>query len=240
MQSIYKGKLPLSPPPKLAVISALDGIGTLVGAKFREHQVDKGQDVLRFGEVPEGLHVLIAGHTCRYRMLGDGRRQITAILVPGDLCDLEAGLRGRADYAVGALTRCLVGHLPADPICDAKPLNQELLAALLIRLRRDEAIAREWMVSLGRRSAIESLAHLFCELRTRLADVGLATEDSYELRITQDDLADALGITSVHVNRALKQLREYGLITLKRGILVMSDRPALEKLALFDPSYLQP
>lgn len=224
---------------RLAAITALDGIGTLAAIKVRERSIERGQDILHPGEVPGGVHVLIAGHTCRYRMLRDGRRQITAILVPGDMCDLEAALRGRADYAVGALTRCMVAQLPAELISNGAPMSPELSAALLTRLRRDEAIAREWIVNLGCRSTIERMAHLFCELRTRLAAVGLASEDSYELRITQNELADALGITSVHVNRALKKLRDGDLITLKGGIVVMPDRPALERLAQFDPTYLQ-
>lgn len=231
---------PLLQRQSLAAMAALAGFDTPNGIKIRERSVEKGQDILHPGARPQGVHVLIDGYTCRYRMLKDGRRQITAILVPGDMCDLEAALRGRADYAVGALTRCMVGQFPADLIANNKPLSADLSTALLNRLRRDEAIAREWIVSLGCRSAVERMAHLFCELRVRLAAVGLADEGSYELGITQAELADALGITSVHVNRALKQLRGDGLITLKDGVLSMQDRSALEQLAQFDPAYLQP
>ena len=232
------GPEPLQPYAP-AVIRALDTISVLVGARAPEQAVEKGQDLLHAGEVPKSVHILIAGHTCRYRVLSDGRRQITAILVPGDLCDLDAAMHGRAAYAIGALTRCVVGQLPAELISDEAGRSPALTAALLIQLRRDEAIAREWIVNLGRRSAVERTAHLLCELRVRLAAVGLADEESYKFRITQADLADALGLSSVHLNRALQELRGEGLIILKEGLLTMRDRPALEAFAQFDPAYLQ-
>jgi CRP-like cAMP-binding protein len=207
------------------------------GLPLRERSIPKQQDLLLPGAEPAVAHLLLAGHTCRYRMLQDGRRQITAILVPGDICDLEAILAGRADYAVNTLTRCTVGEIPLARIAalDAR----DLAPALGQRLRRDEAIAREWIVSLGRRAGIERMAHLLCELRWRLAAVGLASEDSYDLRITQTDFADALGLTSVHVNRVLKSLRDDGLIQLRAGRLQILDRPRLERLAQFDPGYLE-
>lgn len=217
---------------------ALDGGDVLARAAVRERAFAPHQDIRRPGETSPVAHLLIAGHTCRYRLLSDGRRQITAILVPGDICDLEAVITGRTAFAVGTLTRCTVGEIPVEPSAGGNAPAPEVTAALLARLRRDEAIAREWLVGLGRRSAVERIAHLFCELRARLAAVGLASEERCELRLTQNDLADALGLTSVHVNRSLRWLSEAGLMTLKGGLLVMHDRPALERLAEFDPSYL--
>lgn len=202
----------------------------------RERLVPKQNEVLVPGATPDVAHLLLAGHTCRYRMLQDGRRQITAILVPGDTCDLEALLAGRSSYAVSTLTRCTLGEIPLSRF--ASTHDPVLAAALQRRLRRDEAIAREWIVSLGRRDGIERTAHLLCELRWRLAEVGQATDDSYELRITQHDLADALGLTSVHVNRVLMNLRAERLIHLKGGRLTIIDRTRLKHLAQFDPAYL--
>jgi CRP-like cAMP-binding protein len=215
-----------------------DGLARTLGVPLRERSVPKQHDILLPGAEPEIAHLLLAGHTCRYRMLSDGRRQITAILVPGDICDLEALMEGRSSYAVAALTPCTLGEIPLSKV--AATNTPDLAAALQRRLRRDEAIAREWIVCLGRRDGVERTAHLLCELRGRLAAVGLATEDSYEMRITQNDLADALGLTSVHVNRVLKCLRTDRLIHLKSGQMTILDRPRLERLAQFDPAYLQP
>lgn len=203
---------------------------------LRERSVPKQSEILVPGDTPDIAHLLLAGHTCRYRMLQDGRRQITAILVPGDICDLEALLAGRSSYAVSTLTRCTIGEIPVSRY--AATHDPALAHALQRRLRRDEAIAREWIVSLGRRDGIERTAHLLCELRWRLAEIGQATADSCDLRITQHDLADALGLTSVHVNRVLMNLRSERLIHLKGGRLTIIDRPRLKHLAQFDPAYL--
>jgi CRP-like cAMP-binding protein len=203
---------------------------------MRERSVPKQSEVFAPGDTPDVVHLLLAGHTCRYRMLQDGRRQITAILVPGDICNLEALLAGRSSYAVSTLTRCTLGEIPLSQF--AAPHDPVLAASLQRRLRRDEAIAREWIVSLGRRDGIERTAHLICELRWRLAEIGQATDDSYELRITQHDLADALGLTSVHMNRVLMTLRAERLIHLKGGRLTIIDGVRLKHLAQFDPAYL--
>jgi CRP-like cAMP-binding protein len=214
-----------------------DGFARTFDLPVRERSIPKQHDLLLPGAEPEVAHLLLAGHACRYRMLRDGRRQITAILVPGDLCDLGAILASRADYAVNTLTRCTVGEIPIARLSARD--SPDLAAALGRRLRRDEAVAREWIVSLGRRVGIERMAHLLCELRWRLAAVGLVTDDSFEMRITQNDFADALGLTSVHVNRVLKYLRDSQLIHLKSGRLTLLDRPRLERLAQFDPAYLE-
>lgn len=207
------------------------------GLPMRERAIPKQQDLLQPGAEPNVAHLLLAGYACRNRMLRDGRRQITAILIPGDICDPEAILAHSAEYAVNTLTRCTVGEIPIARLAALD--HQNLTAIVGHRLRRDEAIAREWMVSLGRRAGIERMAHLLCELRWRLAAVGLISGDSFEMRITQNDFADALGLTSVHVNRVLKGLRDRRLIHLRGGQLTLLDRPRLERLAQFDPTYLE-
>ena len=207
------------------------------GLPMRERAVPKQHDLLPPDAEPKTVHLLLAGLACRYRMLRDGRRQITAILVPGDLCDPVAILASRSDYAVTTLTRCTVGEIPLARFSLRD--DRGLATALGRRLSRDEAIARAWIVSLGRRIGVERVAHLFCELRWRLAAVGFASEDSFDLRVTQNDLADALGLTPVHVNRVLKCLRDGEFIHLKSGQLTLLDRPRLERLAQFDPAYLE-
>ena len=205
----------------------------------REVVLGPRESVVRQGDVPRSAHVLLEGQTCRYRLLANGRRQITAILVPGDVCDLEAAMRSRADYFVETLAPSVLGEIPLarlDPSDDADP---ETRRALWRHLLRDEAIAREWMVGLGRRSAKERIAHLFCELRERLRMSGLGAGDCYDLHLTQADLADVLGLSTVHVNRSLKELRQDGLAEVRRGALHVADPAALAKLAGFDPAYLE-
>ena len=217
----------------------LNGSEPLIKAVVRERVVGVRQDVLRQGEIPGMAHILLEGHTCRYRMLSDGRRQITAVLVPGDVCDLEAVMRGRADYSVAALTACTLGEIPADRVSNPVGLDPEMTRALWRRLLRDEAISREWLVSMGKRTALERLAHLFCELAVRLKAVGLARDDSFDFQITQAELADVLGLSCVHVNRTLQDLRRTEMIQMTRGRLTILDFAALEHLAGFDPIYLQ-
>ena len=225
--------------PERSWAPQLNGAEPLLKAVVRERLVGVRQDVLRQGETPEMAHLLLEGHTCRYRMLSDGRRQITAVLVPGDVCDLEAVMRGRADYSVAALTACTLGEIPADRVSNPVGLDPEMAQALWRRLLRDEAISREWLVSMGKRTALERLAHLFCELAVRLKAAGLARDDSFDLHITQAELADVLGLSCVHVNRMLQELRRTALIEMRRGSLTILDFPALERLAGFDPAYLQ-
>jgi CRP-like cAMP-binding protein len=214
-----------------------EGFARRFGLPMRERSIPKQQDLLLPGTEPDLAHLLLAGQACRNRVLRDGRRQITAILIPGDICDPATILGQRADYAVNTLTRCTVGEIPLARIAALD--HQDLNAALNHRLRREEAIACQWIVSLGRRVGIERMAHLLCELHWRLAAVGLVIGDSFEMRITQSDFADALGLTSVHVNRVLKSLRDSRLIHLHGGRLTLLDRPRLERLAQFDPAYLE-
>ena len=217
----------------------LDGADSLRSLVTREVAFTSRQDVIRQGDTPRAVHLVLDGYGCRHRLLGDGRRQITAILVPGDLCDLEAVMRGRADHGVATLTPCVIGEISAEHVDDMDGLDPVLRRILWRQLLRDEAIAREWMVVLGRRTAKERLAHLLCELRHRMQAVGLGRDDSFGLDVTQADLADVLGLSVVHVNRTLQDLRQSGVIEFGRKLLRIVDPAALADMAGFDPRYLQ-
>ena len=169
----------------------------------------------------------------------DGRRQIVAILVPGDICALEAVMRGRADYGVATMTSCVLGELPVNTIADFTTIDPELARALWRSLLRDQAIAREWLVNVGCRTALERVAHLICELRLRLEAVGLTKGDAFKMQMTQAEIADLLGLSTVHINRTLKQLRKLGLVDYSKSIISVLDVPALEKVAGFNPTYLK-
>ena len=207
-------------------------------AVVKTRAVDPGSHVLQQGDVPTAAHVLLEGQSFRYRLLEDGRRQIVAILVPGDICDLEAVMRGRADYGVATMTDCVLGELPVNTIADLRTIDPELAQALWRRLLRDQAVAREWLVNVGCRTALERFAHLICEFRFRLHAVGLTKGDAFTMRLTQAEIADLLGLSAVHVNRTLKRLRAIGLVDYSKSIISVLDVPVLERVAGFDPKYL--
>lgn len=208
-------------------------------AVVRERALDRDQSLIEQGEVPQVAHILLSGFTCRHRTLMNGRRQITAILVPGDMCDLEAVLRGWADSGITALTSCVFGEIPLERVADPLRQEPELARALLRQLLHHKAIDSERVLSLGQRTALQRLAHLFCELQERLQAIGLAQEDGYKLPLTQNELAELTGMTNVHINRTLQALRGQALIRWHKGWLSILDRPALKHLAEFDPAYLR-
>ncbi len=187
------------------------------------------------GEEMDAAFVVLEGVACRYRTHVDGRRQVLAYLLPGDLCDLDLGLIGRLDYAVTTLTACLVAHIPRDALIDLHDHYPGLIRALRLAKLAQEVRYRDWVMKFGCGSATERVAHLFCEVLERLAAVGLATEDGCDLPITQIDLADTVGLSPVHLNRTLQVLRGDGLIEFKGGKLRVPDVSRLRLLAGFKP-----
>ena len=217
----------------------LAGTDPLLSAVVRKVEVGARSTVIQQGDLPRVAHLLVQGQAYRYRLLPDGRRQITAFLVPGDVCDLEAVMRGRADFGVVAATSCVLGEMPADAVNSTGELDLDLQQALHRQLLRNEAIAREWMVGLGRRSAGERLAHLICELHERLWHAGAGERYRYRLELTQDELADILGLSNVHINRTLTELRRVGLMEFRNKVVHILDHTALTQLADFDATYLE-
>ncbi len=217
----------------------LGGVKPLLMTIVNTEAVRPGFHVLLQGDVPTAVHVLLDGQAYRYRRLEDGRRQIIAILVPGDICDLEAVMRGRADYGVATMTSCVFGELPVNTVADLTTIDPELAKALWRGLLRDQAVACEWLVNIGCRTALERVAHLICEFRLRLQAVGLTKGDAFRLQMTQAEIADLLGLSMVHVNRTLKRLRASGLVDYSKSIVSVLDVLALERVASFNPTYLQ-
>jgi len=185
-----------------------------------------------------GRLILMEGFACRYRNLAGGRRQITAYLVPGDSYDLDVALESGADHAVMALTAVRSVRLAPAEVSALKEESPDVAEGLRLAERIEEATLREWLVNIGGRPALERIAHLFCELDWRLQAVGLVEQDRFEMPITQYDLADTAGLSSVHVNRTLQELRRQGLIALAGRSLTILDRMALHVLADFQPRYL--
>ena len=200
--------------------------------------VEGGRDLITQGQRPSSVRLVMEGFACRYKMLPDGRRQIMALLLPGDFCDLNVAMLQEMDHSIGTLTPCRIVEIPADAIGNLIAKHDGVRLACAWATLVDEAILREWLVSMGQRSADRQMTHLFCELLVRLQTVGLATDTAFAFPLTQEELGSVLGLSGVHVNRTLQGLREQGLIVLKSGRLVIPDVAKLQSFAGFNPIYL--
>jgi CRP-like cAMP-binding protein len=208
---------------------AFDGIAL----NIRQHQ-----HLARAAERPDHLYQILSGWVGRYRLLSDGRRQITALYLPGDVCDpcwLEGGRTVQSVVALTPLQTIRVGRrdLEAQAAADIG-----LLKYLWHQTRFAQQVQGEWLVNLGRKTAIERLSHLLCEVHTRLRLAGQTRGLSCDMPLTQLDLADLAGLTPVHVNRTLQEMRGMGLIELQSRRLTILDWPTLRRIAWFDPHYL--
>ncbi|CAN5257723.1 Crp/Fnr family transcriptional regulator [soil metagenome] len=198
-----------------------------------------GEDIISVGEVPDLVNVVIEGWVCRYKVLGDGQRQIMALLVPGDICDLTVFVLKEMDHSIGALTDAVVARIPRNEIMSILETRPKLTLKLWWSSLQDEAVMREWIVGLGRRTAYERTAHLFYELHSRLRGVGLCDDEGgMALPLRQTDLSDILGLSYVHMNRVLQRMREEGLITLTRRELRFPSPARLKAVAGFEDRYL--
>lgn len=202
------------------------------------NRIEAGQDLIRENDPPEHVRLILEGFVCRYKILENGRRSIVAYLVPGDICDLHVAILHRMDHTMCTLTPCNVVFIPPEIIEDLTTNYPRIGRALWWATLVDAATLREWLVNLGQRPSDQRLAHLFCELLIRLQTVALADENSYHLPLTQEALADTLGISTVHVNRVLQQLREDGLIVFRDHRLIIPNVEQLKEFAGFDPNYL--
>ncbi|MBM1171963.1 Crp/Fnr family transcriptional regulator [Microvirga arabica] len=210
----------------------------LEGALVRPRVVNKGEDIIREGERPTESTVLLEGFAARYSLLRNGKRQITGLHVPGDFVDLHSFLVKKMDHAVLAITPCSVGFVPHETLREISENHPHLTRLLGVNIAVDAAIHRQWIVAMGRRSALEHTAHLLCEMFLRLRAVGLTEDDSFKLPLTQAELGDTLGLSTVHVNRVVQDLRKEGLITWRGETLVIDDWERLQELAEFDPTFL--
>lgn len=196
------------------------------------------EDVIRQGDPTEHVNLLLEGFACRYKTLEDGRRQILSSFVPGDICDLNVFILKRMDHSIGALSPCLFGAIHRRQIDDLFEQHPRITRAFWWSTLVEESISREWLMNVGQRSAYERAAHLFCELYWRLRMVGLVRDGTFDFPITQTELGDALGLSAVHVNRTMQELRRDGLISTHGRELTVADLEGLEAAALFEPSYL--
>ncbi|WP_245435323.1 Crp/Fnr family transcriptional regulator [Microvirga calopogonii] len=210
----------------------------LVDLPMRIKVMEANCDIVRDRDKPSECCLVLSGLVCRYKILSDGRRQIMGFYIPGDIPDLQSLHLHVMDHSVGTLSTSSIALIPHENLRDLLGRYPNLAAALWRDTLIDAAIFREWMIGLGRRSAYQRIAHLLCELQVRMKAVGLASESGYELPLTQNELGDALGLSTVHVNRVLQDLRGEGVIVLRGGSLHIPDWEALQVAGDFDPAYL--
>lgn len=210
----------------------------LCAAVERVEAIPAGRVMTSPGEPLTHSTLLIDGFVSRFKDLPDGQRQITEIHVPGDFADLHGYLLKRLEHHIGALTPVRVAYFPHAALTRISEQEPHLARLLWLSTLMDAALQRERILSVGRRSALGRIAHLFCELHARLEVVGQAGGRGFRFPVTQSDLADATGLTSVHVNRMLRQLRNERMMTFRGGMVEIHDRDGIERVAEFDRSYL--
>lgn len=205
-------------------------------ANVIEHPADR--TIVHAGQELRESLLLLNGWLARAKDLPTGQRQLTEIHVPGDFADLHGFSLKRLDHDVVTITRCRIAVVPHERLREMTERYPHLTRIYWFATNLDAAIHREWAVSLARRPALSRMAHLFCELLVRLEIVDLTAANAYDFPLTQVELAEALGLTAVHVNRTLQELRRGGWVELQGGRLTILNLPALKEVAAFDDSYL--
>lgn len=225
---------------KLETIAALSDAGrtALADLPLRFRLFDGDTDLQQEGQSPTECCLLLEGMACRYKLLGAGKRQIVSFHLPGDIPDLSGLELAVMDHSLGAFTPGRVAYIPHLAMHEVIRRHPDIAAAFWRDTLIDAAISREWLAGIGRRSARMRIAHLICELCMRLRALNMIIDHIFELPVTQAELGDALGLSSVHVNRVLQDLRRDGLIVSHGKTVVISDWNDLRRVADFDPVYL--
>jgi CRP-like cAMP-binding protein len=201
-------------------------------------RLEAGSYVMREGDRPERCAILLDGFSVRHKLTGDGSRQILAINVPGDALDFQNLFLDESDHNVQMLTRGVVAELPMQSLQQLVLSHSEIGRAILITTLVEASIFREWAVNIGRRDARTRIAHLLCEFAYRLSAQTMMPEELYELPMTQEQLADATGLTAVHVNRVLQALQRDGLIERDRRKVRFLSWEGMRDVGDFNPRYL--
>jgi CRP-like cAMP-binding protein len=200
--------------------------------------VQRHRDIITEGRSFGSLFIILEGNAIRYRILHDGRRQIVNIVLPGDIIGILGSFVESSLYSTKALTEMLVATVPFPRLNALFDTHPRLMAKIMWWFSYESVIYAEHIVDLGRRSALERVAHFLMELLTRLQAVGLAENQSYKIPLTQELIGDVLGLSIPHVNRVLRRLREDQLVVVEDQRVTIKDIEALSELADFDPGYL--
>jgi CRP-like cAMP-binding protein len=196
------------------------------------------QDLVREGDRPSECCLILEGFAYRYKLTEEGKRQIFSFHIPGDIPDLQSLHIDVMDHSLSSLTTCKAMFISHESVRNLMQGCPRISDAFWRDTLIDAAVFREWILNLGRREAYERMAHLLCEFYVRLKAVGLTNGDACDMPFTQAELADATGLSTVHVNRTLQELRGDGLITLRAGSLSVLDWNRLREAGEFDPTYL--
>jgi len=231
--------------PVIRRLSALRPLSTEARASLEYAMLEglqragAGEDLISEGDPVDSVRVVLSGWLCRYKTLEDGRRQIVNFIFPGESCDAHAFLLSVMDHSIATMTPVVYSEIKRARFESLMAGDRSLAEAFWCETLVNIAIQREWAINLGRRGAVERVAHLFCETFERLRVVGMVDGNSCVMPVTQMDLADATGLSVVHLNRTLQELRASGLIILRERMLTIPDLDALKNAALYSPSYLQ-
>jgi CRP-like cAMP-binding protein len=228
------------------LIRRLDSISTLdrqdravlSGLPIEVASLDDGRDIVREGDSPTRCFMVLDGLVGSYKYTGEGARQIPSFYVPGDMPDLQSLHLSRMDVGFRTLTRSKIGFISHAAIRLACAQSFSLIEAFWRMTLIDASIYREWLTNIGQRDARARLSHVFCELFVRLDVMGLVADHSFNLALSQQELADAIGTSAVHVNRVLQEMRRDGAIIFRDGRLTILDWKRLTEEGDFDPSYL--
>ena len=196
------------------------------------------ETIIADGKHVDEIHLVLSGMAARSKELADGSRQIMAFLIPGDLCDVEVFVLDAMDHDIVAVSQTTCAVVSASRMEETLTKASRLTKALWWSTMTDSAVLRERIIDHGRRDARERLAHLLYEMLVRYRVVGEAADDSFPFAVTQQELADATGLTAVHVNRTLKQLRDDGLVDTRDGRATVLDARRLKRVARFNAAYL--
>lgn len=222
----------------LAPLSALD-VAALKKITSQPRLVQARMDLIEEDDVSDNVFIFLGGFACRYKQRRTGARQIVSYLLPGDVCDVNPVDLPPLDHAVCTLATSNVARIPRRAWIELLQEHPHVAQASRLAKRIEDETTRMWLVNLGCRSALERMAHLFCELMTRMEAVGLARDGTCPLPLIQADLGQTLGLSNVHVNRVLQEMRRLGLIDCKGKTLRLLDQPRLRHLAEFSADYLQ-
>ena len=226
---------------KLGSVSRLDDAdrSAVAALPMRTRSIEAGADLIPEGSVPDECCFVIDALVCRYALTSEGNRQIVSVHIPGDLPDRDSLHLNRLDHGIATLAPsrlAFIAHSALRPVVEALP---NVAIAFWRDAVVDGGIYRQWLTSVGRRNSRQRLAHLICETFTRMQAVGLSDGDHFNFPITQAQLGDALGLSTVHINRTLQELRQDELVAWKSSIVTILDWDGLRRAGDFDPAYLQ-
>ena len=210
----------------------------LRGMRWSERRFERNQVMVRSGEELDHSMLLLSGFVVRSKLANDGSRQIVETNMAGDFIDLHGFILKRLEHEISAASRCGVAMVPHEELKRITHARPRLTRVLWFQTLVDAAIHREWMLVLGKKRSRARIAQFFCEMHSRLQLVGLANTGGYELPFSQEELADITGMTPVHLNRCLKELRDGGLVTFRNGRVELHNVEGLRRDAQYDPAYL--